>query len=115
MEKVRSSPPPALGRTTQADSSFLHPTAPTPPTTPRQVVPGRKGRSRRPMPRIHQGGVIAVEVTDRRLHVEVFPGFRDQHGQRVPNVAATPHQELYRVVGHRRVRPGLIDDGPEQV
>jgi hypothetical protein len=34
-----------------------------------------------PIPWLHQAGVVAIEIADRRVDVEALPGFRHQHRQ----------------------------------
>ena len=67
-----------------------------------------------PIPGLHQAGVVAIEIPYRRIDVEALPGFRHQHRQRLPDVAAPPDQQLECVVEHRRVGAGFVDDGHQQ-
>ena len=41
-----------------------------------------------PIPGLHQTGVVAVKIADRWIDVEALPGFRHQHRQGLPDVAA---------------------------
>src|SRR5205823_11579473 len=60
-----------------------------------------KDQSSRTIPRLHQAGVVTVEVADRRIDVETFPGFRNQHGEYVTDVSPAANEQLQGVIEHR--------------
>ena len=78
---------------------------------------------RRPVPRLHQRGIVFVERLALRLHQRIAgPGLRDQHHHRMRERVAAGHQNLERVVDAggirlavRDQRPHLVEIGPDQV
>ena len=63
----------------------------------------------RPVPRLHQARVVAVEVPDLLRHDRVqLPGLGDEHRDRVAHVAPAADDRLQRVVQDGRVRAGLV-------
>ena len=75
----------------------------------------REHQTGRSIPGFHQARVVAIEIADRGIDVKALPGLGDQHRQGVADVAPAPDQQLERVIEHRRIRPLLIDDRPEEV
>ena len=79
---------------------------------PDAVGEDHPGRS---VPRLHQAGVVAVEVPHVVADVgERLPRGGDQHRHRVAHVPALSGEELEHVVEHGGVRAGGVDDGTQQ-
>ena len=82
-----------------------------------------KGDRSRPVPRLHQRGVILVERAALGRHQRIAgPSFRDQHHHRVAEAVAAREQQLEGVVeaggvrlAVRDQRPHLVEIGAEQV
>ena len=73
-----------------------------------------EGHRRRAVPRLHQRGVILVEVAPRLVHQRVAgPGLRDQHHHRMGERVAAAHQELERVVEAGGVGLAFVGDRPQ--
>ncbi len=71
---------------------------------------GERDRGRA-VPRLHQARVVLVERALRVVHaLMVRPRLGNHHHHRVRQRAAGQHQQLQRVVEHRRVRAVRIDD-----
>ena len=82
-----------------------------------------KGDRRRAVPRLHQGGVIFVKGTARRVHLLVLrPSLWDQHHHCMGKAETAGEQQLKRIVETGRVglamrdqRPHLIEVSAEQI
>ena len=73
-----------------------------------------EGDRRRPVPRLHQRGVVFVESLAVVIHELVAgPGFRDQHHHGVAQRIAALPQEFERIVEAGGVRLALIGDRPQ--
>jgi hypothetical protein len=73
-----------------------------------------EGHRGRPVPRLHQGGVVLVERLAVGAHRLVAgPGLGDQHHHRMAERVAALEQELERVVEAGRVRLALVGDRPQ--
>ena len=78
---------------------------------------------RRPVPRLHQAGVVGVEALQLVRHVvAVLVGLGDHHHQRVRKRTPGEDEQLEHVVEHRRVgavgtdhRQDLCQVGTEQL
>jgi hypothetical protein len=79
---------------------------------------------RRPVPRLHEAGLVGVEVTQVRGQLGVvLPRGRDHHHRRVRERAAGHDEQLHHAVERRRVRQARANDrqqllevvGPEQL
>ncbi len=75
-----------------------------------------EGDRRRPIPRLHQRGVVFVEGAPLLVHQRIArPGFRNHHHHGVGERVAALHQEFERVVEAGGVRLALVGDRPELV
>ena len=76
---------------------------------------GERDRSR-PVPRLHQRGVVLVEGAPLGIHELVArPGLGDHHHHRVRERIAAPDEKLERIVEAGRVGLPLIGDRPQLV
>ena len=74
-------------------------------------APVGEGHRGRPVPGLHEGRVVLVEGAPVLADLVARPpGLGDQHHHRVRQRAAAEHEQLERVVEHRRVRAVLLDD-----
>ncbi len=75
-----------------------------------------EGDRRRPVPRLHQRGVIFVERAPLRIHQRIArPCLGNQHHHRVDQRIAARHQQLERIVDAGRVRLAVRDQRPHLV
>ena len=73
-----------------------------------------EGDTRRPVPRLHEGGVELVEGPPRRVHLlVVLPGLGDHHEHRVRKGAAAEVQQLEHLVERGGVRGRRAADREE--
>ena len=78
------------------------------------LAPVGEGHRRRAVPRLHQRGVILVEIAPLLVHQRIAgPGFRDQHHHGVGKRIAAAHQEFERVVEAGGVRLAFVGDRPQ--
>jgi hypothetical protein len=71
----------------------------------------REGDRRRPVPGLHERGMVLVEGPALRAHALVpLPGLGDHHQDGVGEGAPVHHQELEHVVEDRRVAAAFADD-----
>ena len=78
------------------------------------LAPVGEGHGGRAVPRLHQRGVIFVEVAPLLVHQRIAgPGFRDQHHHGVGERVAAAHEEFERVVEAGRVRLAFVGDRPQ--
>ena len=76
----------------------------------------REDETSRPVPRLDQPGVEAIEVAPLRFELDVpWPGGRHEHREGMAGVAPSPHEQLERVVEHPRVGALLLEHRPVQV
>ncbi len=73
-----------------------------------------EGDGGRPVPRLHQRGVIFVEGAPLLVHQRIAgPGLGDQHHHRMGERIAALHEEFERVVEAGGVGLALVGDRPE--
>ena len=78
------------------------------------LAPVGESHGGRAVPRLHQRGVIFVEIAPLLVHQRIAgPGFRDQHHHRVGQRVAAAHQEFERVVEAGGVRLAFVGDRPQ--
>ncbi len=66
------------------------------------------------VPRLHERGVVLVESALVRVHVGIAgPGFGDQHGHGVRNVAAGHVEQLEGVIEIGRIAAAGLNDGEQ--
>ena len=76
--------------------------------------PVRESNRGRAVPRLHQAGVVLVEITLHLRHVGVLlPGLGDHHHRGLGHRAPVHVQELQDVIERARVRQALFRDGEE--
>jgi len=80
------------------------------------LAPVAERDRRRPVPRLHQRGVIFVESPPLGVHQRIAgPGFRDQHHHGVGQRIAAGDQQFQRVVQVGGVRLAMRDQRPHLV
>ena len=80
------------------------------------LAPIGKGNRRRPVPRLHQRGMIFVESAALGIHQRIAsPGLGDQHHHRMGQTVAARQQQLERIVEAGRIRLAMRDQRPHLV
>ena len=73
-----------------------------------------KGDRRRPIPRLHQRGIIFIKCAAFIIHQRIAgPGFGNKHHHGVRQRISAHHQKFQRIVETGRVRLAVFDQRPE--
>ncbi len=72
--------------------------------------------ARRPVPGLHESGVVLVEATDVGVQVTgLLPRLGDEHGHGMAEVTPAPHEHLGRLVEHPRIAVVGIEHGTQEL